>query len=157
MSRGPGSCRAPPAGTLSDVSGDVIDDLERVVERREEEPEGEDRPVVYPTSLKSERAGSGEKFCPELYSRRSTHRRVWTGQDKEARACVCALWARWECAQGMGEEHLYSRRSTHRRVWTGQDGSELSDDRFTFVNARVISRFEFIKTTTREQSELRMG
>ena len=64
---------------------------------------------------------------------------------------------RWECAQGMGEEHLYSRRSTHRRVWTGQDGSELSDDRFTFVNARVISRFEFIKTTTREQSELRMG
>ena len=57
----------------------------------------------------------------------------------------------------MGEEHLYSRRSTHRRVWTGQDGSELSDDRFTFVNARVISRFEFIKTTTREQSELRMG
>ena len=96
-------------------------------------------------------------FCPELYSRRSTHRRVWTGQDKEARACVCALWARWECAQGMGKEHLYSRRSTHRRVWTGQDGSELSDDRFTFVNARVISRFEFIKTTTREQSELRMG
>ena len=96
-------------------------------------------------------------FCPELYSRRSTHRRVWTGQDKEARACVCALWDRWECAQGMGEEHLYSRRSTHRRVWTGQDGSELSDDRFTFVNARVISRFEFIKTTTREQSELRMG
>ena len=108
-------------------------------------------------ALKSERAGSGEKFCPELYSRRSTHRRVWTGQDKEARACVCALWDRWECAQGMGEEHLYSRRSTHRRVWTGQDGSELSNDRFPFVNARVISRFELIKTTAREQSELRMG
>ena len=69
-------------------------------------------------------------FCPELYSRRSTHRRVWTGQDKEAKACVCALWARWECAQGMGEERLYSRRSTHRRVWTGQDGSgeELAND-----------------------------
>ena len=118
---------------------------------------GEGRPIVYPTSLKSERAGFDEMFCPELYSRRSTHRRVWTGQDKEARTCVCALWDRWECAQGMGEEHLYSRRSTHRRVWTGQDGSELSDDRFTFVNARVIGRFEFIKTTTREQSELRMG
>ena len=75
-------------------------------------------------ALKSERAGFDEMFCPELYSRRSTHRRVWTGQDKEARACVCALWDRWECAQGMGEEHLYSRRSTHRRVWTGQDGSD---------------------------------